>query len=229
LTHARRLIWGCCGWTEGPRRFAHIAALAQRHAQSCLEHGEPHAAVQALEALGLHVGATLAAVADAALSDQLRRTALAALTTARGLPADHPTRVCLAAPATTQASLHTLTRLEAAYPSRDFSESYARRREAGAAALASHPTAVPTRGDEAEAEAVAVAVALPACGEVAGAVLDGWTATVRPLPEDVRSVMRQFSPSQLARGGARPRLITCDVHSRAPCRLKTVGVPTHTR
>jgi hypothetical protein len=64
--------------------------------------GDARAAVRALEALGLRVDETLAAVVEAALGGGLlRRSTLTALATARSLPADAE-GAFLAAPAPTQ-------------------------------------------------------------------------------------------------------------------------------
>lgn len=70
--------------------------------QERLERGDARAAARALEALGLRVDETLAAVVEAALGGGLlRRSALTALATARSLPADAE-GAFLAAPAPTQ-------------------------------------------------------------------------------------------------------------------------------
>lgn len=67
-----------------------------------MERGDARAAARALEALGLRVDETLAAVVEAALGGGLlRRSALTALATARSLPADAE-GAFLAAPAPTQ-------------------------------------------------------------------------------------------------------------------------------
>lgn len=100
-----------------------------------------------------------------------------------------------------QALLHTATRLEAAYPLREFSTAYVKRRAAGAVTIASHPTAAAASerapssvAGAARAAAVAAVQTLPPCGEVTGAVLPGWRATVSELPEEVTEAMRNNPP-----------------------------------